>query len=162
MQIWEIQRAIVQRSTNATEDAVVSRLMHEENIYVVLHMLLIFWVPAFIVLVRWNLALSSFNVFIPAVVLHAALLLGVHQLAAKHFRLGQFGRGEGSRIAPVACNGSAPPTEATTHGRHGRNAAKPSLLSAHNKWAGDIEHHLGHHQQQPRGIEAKEANDRDQ
>lgn len=56
MQIWEIQRAIVQRSTNATEDGVVSRLMHEENIYVVLHMLLIFWVPAFIVLVRWILS----------------------------------------------------------------------------------------------------------
>uniref|UniRef100_A0AC34QT80 G-protein coupled receptors family 1 profile domain-containing protein n=1 Tax=Panagrolaimus sp. JU765 TaxID=591449 RepID=A0AC34QT80_9BILA len=47
MQIWEITRAKAYLNNNT--DINYSALMQEENIYVVVHMLLIFWIPATIV-----------------------------------------------------------------------------------------------------------------
>uniref|UniRef100_A0A914GXC4 G-protein coupled receptors family 1 profile domain-containing protein n=1 Tax=Globodera rostochiensis TaxID=31243 RepID=A0A914GXC4_GLORO len=53
MQMWEIQRAVAQRDATAT--ASTTTLMHEESIYVIAHMMLIFWVPAFIILLCYVL-----------------------------------------------------------------------------------------------------------
>uniref|UniRef100_A0AC34GQL7 G-protein coupled receptors family 1 profile domain-containing protein n=1 Tax=Panagrolaimus sp. ES5 TaxID=591445 RepID=A0AC34GQL7_9BILA len=48
MQIWEILRA--EASMNNSTEINYYTLLYEENIYVVIHMLLIFWIPATIVL----------------------------------------------------------------------------------------------------------------
>ncbi|TMS38207.1 hypothetical protein L596_004980 [Steinernema carpocapsae] len=49
MQIWEIIRVEAVIKNNTSIDSTV--LMQEENIYVIMHMMLIFWIPAAIVLV---------------------------------------------------------------------------------------------------------------
>lgn len=49
MQIWEIFRAEAVFNNNTAVNS--HKLMREENVYVVLHMLLIFWIPAMVVLV---------------------------------------------------------------------------------------------------------------
>ncbi|KAH7694820.1 gonadotropin-releasing hormone receptor 2, partial [Aphelenchoides avenae] len=51
MQIWEIMRAEAYFKNNTHFSANV--LLYEENIYVVVHMLLIFWLPAAIVLLSY-------------------------------------------------------------------------------------------------------------
>lgn len=71
MQVWEIQRVTMRRAlmnaaaaavngTNATNTnnnnaMAVNQLMYEENVYVVLHMLLIFWIPALIIMLCYAL-----------------------------------------------------------------------------------------------------------
>ncbi|OZC10326.1 7 transmembrane receptor [Onchocerca flexuosa] len=47
MQVWEIIR--VEQAMRNSSAAVTRQLMEEENIYVIVHMMLIFWVPATIV-----------------------------------------------------------------------------------------------------------------
>ncbi|CAD5218993.1 unnamed protein product [Bursaphelenchus okinawaensis] len=51
MQIWEIFRAEAVLNNNTQINA--NELMREENVYVVLHMLLIFWIPATIVMLSY-------------------------------------------------------------------------------------------------------------
>ncbi|KAI3414188.1 hypothetical protein GPALN_011645 [Globodera pallida] len=55
MQMWEIQRAVAQRDAATAAAASTTTLMHEESIYVIAHMMLIFWVPAFIILLCYVL-----------------------------------------------------------------------------------------------------------
>ncbi|KAL3081839.1 hypothetical protein niasHS_012781 [Heterodera schachtii] len=54
MQIWEIQRAMAQQSDPTTK-ASPKMLKNEESLYVIAHMMLIFWVPAFIILLCYVL-----------------------------------------------------------------------------------------------------------
>lgn len=55
MQIWEIARAEALFKNNTITNS--NQLMQEENIYVILHMVLIFWIPATIIMV--NVEFSS-------------------------------------------------------------------------------------------------------
>lgn len=50
MQIWEIARAQAFLGNISTPLVDANQLMREENIYVVVHMLLIFWIPSTIIL----------------------------------------------------------------------------------------------------------------
>ena len=48
-QIWEIHRAEAYLNNNTEINH--TQLLREENVYIVIHMLLIFWIPAMIVVV---------------------------------------------------------------------------------------------------------------
>uniref|UniRef100_A0A914NKA2 G-protein coupled receptors family 1 profile domain-containing protein n=1 Tax=Meloidogyne incognita TaxID=6306 RepID=A0A914NKA2_MELIC len=62
MQIWEIERSQLQRNNNfhlVSNDSTIklldSKLLDEESIYMILHMLLIFWIPACIIMLCYLL-----------------------------------------------------------------------------------------------------------
>lgn len=94
MQIWEIIRAEAVIKNNTRINA--NELMREENIYVVLHILLIFWIPALIVMVFFIRFIRIFNVEISLVELRDCLLLGLLEfgssIASKWTRIGMWSR----------------------------------------------------------------------
>ena len=57
-------------------------LLYEENIYVVLHMLLIFWIPATIVLVNTKTTKKTSSTHLFLAVLPHCLLLGLFKFEA--------------------------------------------------------------------------------
>lgn len=80
-QIWEIHRAEAYLNNNTEINH--TQLLREENVYIVIHMLLIFWIPATIVVVSIQ-AISVLFVFMLLFCVSALLsycfLLGLLQL----------------------------------------------------------------------------------